>query len=61
MIEPDTVAGIPLGANKSQAIAVLGNPTVTGQTTDLSGATYDFLRWERRHQDDEEFVPLARE
>lgn len=22
---------------------------------------YDFLRWERKHQDDEDFVPLARE
>ena len=46
VIEPDTVAGIPLGSNKSQAIAVLGTPTVTGQLQDLSGATYDFLRWD---------------
>ncbi|MGH9225321.1 MAG: hypothetical protein ACRD2W_16415 [Acidimicrobiales bacterium] len=45
IIGPDTVAGIPLGANKSAAIGVLGIPTVSGQTTDLSGATYDFLRW----------------
>jgi hypothetical protein len=46
VIEPDTVAGLALGANKTQVIAVLGTPTKTGQDTDLSGAKYDYLRWE---------------
>ncbi len=46
VIEPASVAGIPLGANKSQAIAVLGQPTTTGQETDLSGKKYDYLRWQ---------------
>lgn len=46
VIEPDTVAGLPLGATKSEVIAVLGPPTRTGQETDLSGARYDYLRWE---------------
>lgn len=46
VIEPDTVAGIPLGATKSQAIAVLGQPTRTSQETDLSGQKYDALYWD---------------
>ena len=46
VIEPDTVAGIPLGATKSQAIAVLGQPTRTSQETDLSGKRYDALSWD---------------
>lgn len=46
VIEPDAIAGIPLGSNKSQAYAVLGPPTTTGQETDLSGKRYDYLRWE---------------
>jgi len=46
VIEPAAVAGIPLGANKSQAIAVLGEPTARGQETDLSGSRYDYLRWD---------------
>lgn len=46
VIEPDTVAGLPFGATKSEVIAVLGPPTRTGQETDLSGARYDYLRWE---------------
>lgn len=46
VIEPDTVAGIPLGATKSQAIAVLGPPTRTSQETDLSGKKYDALSWD---------------
>ncbi len=46
IIEPDTIAGIPIGSNKSEAIAVLGEPTTSGQETDLSGATYDYLRWQ---------------
>jgi hypothetical protein len=40
IIEPDTVAGIGLGATKAQAIAVLGPPTRTSQETDLSGKKY---------------------
>ena len=46
VIEPHQVAGIALGSTKSQAIAVLGTPTATGQDTDLSGKKYDFLRWQ---------------
>lgn len=46
VIEPHQVAGIPLGATKSEAIAVLGPPTVTGQEADLSGKKYDYLRWQ---------------
>lgn len=46
VIEPDTVAGIPLGATKTQAIAVLGQPTRTSQETDLSGKKYDALSWD---------------
>ena len=46
VLEPDSVAGLPLGATKSEVIAVLGTPTRTGQDTDLSGAKYDYLRWE---------------
>ena len=46
VIEPDTVAGIPLGATKTEVIAILGTPTSTGQDTDVSGARYDYLRWE---------------
>lgn len=46
IIEPDTVAGIPLGATKAQAIAVLGQPTRTSQETDLSGKKYDALSWD---------------
>ena len=46
VIDAATVAGIPLGAGKSEAIAVLGPPTMTGQGTDVSGKKYDFLRWQ---------------
>ncbi|HUR23083.1 MAG TPA: hypothetical protein VMZ73_04355 [Acidimicrobiales bacterium] len=46
VIEPDKVAGIPLGATKGQAIAVLGQPTRTTQETDLSGKKYDALAWD---------------
>ena len=46
VIEPDTVAGIPLGATKTQAIAVLGPATRSGQENDLSGKRYDFLSWD---------------
>lgn len=46
VIEPQAVAGIALGANKSQAIAVLGPPTTQGQETDISGKKYDYLRWQ---------------
>lgn len=46
VIEPHQVAGIPLGATKSQAIAVLGPATRSGQETDLSGKKYDTLSWD---------------
>ena len=46
VIEPDTVAGVPLGATKTQAIAALGPPTRTSQETDLSGKKYDALSWD---------------
>jgi len=46
IVEPDAVAGIPLGANKSDAIAILGPPTTSGQEADLSGKKYDYLRWQ---------------
>ncbi len=46
VIEPHRVAGIPLGATKSQAIAVLGPATRSGQETDLSGKKYDYLNWD---------------
>jgi hypothetical protein len=46
VIEPDKIAGIPLGATKTQAIAVLGPPTRTSQETDLSGKKYDALSWD---------------
>jgi hypothetical protein len=46
VIEPHQVAGIPMGATKSEAIAVLGPPTNTGREADLSGKKYDYLRWE---------------
>jgi hypothetical protein len=45
VIGPASVAGIPLGATKAQAIAVLGQPTTSGQENDLSGKKYDFLTW----------------
>lgn len=45
VVEPDSVGGVDLGATKSEAIAVLGEPTATGIQEDLSGKTYDFLRW----------------
>jgi hypothetical protein len=46
VIEADTVAGIGLGATKTQAIAVLGPPSRTSQETDLSGKKYDALYWD---------------
>ncbi|HEV2758495.1 MAG TPA: hypothetical protein VGV86_02905 [Acidimicrobiales bacterium] len=46
VIEPQAVAGIQLGANKSQVIAILGPPTTQGQETDISGKKYDYLRWQ---------------
>jgi hypothetical protein len=45
LVEPDKIAGVPLGATKTQAIAVLGPPTRTSQETDLSGKKYDALYW----------------
>jgi hypothetical protein len=46
VLEPHQVAGIPLGATKTQAIAVLGAATRSGQETDLSGKKYDYLSWD---------------
>ena len=37
VIEPDSVAGLALGASKADSIAVLGTPGQMGQETDLSG------------------------
>ena len=45
VVEPDTIAGIPLGTNRSEANAVLGLPSETGSGTDLAGDRYDFSRW----------------
>jgi hypothetical protein len=45
LVEPDKIAGVPLGATKTQAIAVLGPPTRTSQESDLSGKKYDALYW----------------
>ena len=46
VLEPDSIAGVEVGSNKSDAIAALGPPTSTGRETDLSGAMYDFQRWD---------------
>jgi hypothetical protein len=46
VIEPHQVAGLALGSTKSQAIAVLGPATRSGQETDLSGKKYDYLNWD---------------
>ena len=46
VIEPDTVAGLELGTNRSTAYAVLGQPSATGQETDLGGERYDYARWD---------------
>lgn len=46
IIEPDSVAGIGLGANKSEAHAVLGTATSSGKHTDVNGEEYDFLHWQ---------------
>lgn len=45
VIEPDSVAGIPLGATKDQAAAVLGPATTTTTERDSSGP-YQTLRWQ---------------
>lgn len=46
VVEPDTIAGIEMGSNRSTAYAVLGQPSATGQETDLGGERYDFARWD---------------
>jgi hypothetical protein len=45
VLEPDSVAGIPLGATKDQAQAVLGPATTITSEKD-SGGRYDTLRWQ---------------
>lgn len=45
VVEPDSVAGIPLGATKDQAAAVLGNPTTTSTGRDSAGS-YQTLHWQ---------------
>jgi hypothetical protein len=46
IIEPDSVAGLGLGTNKSEAHAVLGTPTSSGKHTDVHGEEFDFLHWQ---------------
>ena len=46
LIEPDSVAGLGLGTNKSEAHAVLGPPSSSGQQNDINGDQYDFLHWQ---------------
>jgi len=45
-IEPNAIAGLPRGSNKSAAYERFGNPNASGQDTDRAGASYEFLRWE---------------
>ena len=45
VIEPDSIAGIPLGATRDQASAVLGNPTTTSSHRDSAGP-YETLHWQ---------------
>lgn len=44
-IEPDSVAGVGLGANKSEAQAVLGPAGSQGRHRDVHGEEFDFLHW----------------
>ena len=46
IIEPDSVAGLGLGTNQSEAHAVLGPPTSSGKHTDVNGEGFDFLHWQ---------------
>lgn len=46
VVEPDSIGGLEPGSNKSAAYARFGDPTATGDGTDLGGEKYDFLRWE---------------
>lgn len=45
VLEPDSVAGIPLGATKDQAAAVLGPATTTSSRQD-AGGSYQTLHWQ---------------
>lgn len=45
VIEPDSVAGIPLGATRDQAAAVLGPATTTSTGRDAAGS-YQTLHWQ---------------
>jgi hypothetical protein len=46
VVEPANVAGLPLGATKPEAVAVLGGPTSQRRDTDVGGSGYDSLRWD---------------
>lgn len=46
VVEPDSIGGLEPGTNKSAAYARFGDPTSTGDGTDLGGDRYEFLRWE---------------
>ena len=45
VLEPDSVAGVGLGTNKSEALAVLGPAGSQGKRTDVNGEEFDFLHW----------------
>lgn len=45
-IEPDSIGGLEPGSNKTAAFTRFGDPTSTGDGTDLAGDRYDFLRWD---------------
>jgi len=46
IVEPDSVAGLGMGTNKSEAEAVLGPPTSSGRHTDVNEQQYDFVHWQ---------------
>lgn len=45
VVEPDSIGGIQIGTTRSEANAVLGEPTDTGSGTDLGGDPYQTSRW----------------
>jgi len=46
IVEPESVAGVGMGSNKSWAQAVLGVATSNGKHTDVLGEEFDFLHWQ---------------
>ena len=46
VIEPDSIGGLEPGSNKTAASTRFGDPTSTGDGTDLAGDRYEFLRWD---------------